>query len=392
MRFTANRELLYEAVKTVLKTVSPNKDIPEISGVLIEANAETGVLTLTGTDVRTHIQCRLRQEHIEEGGSIILTPIISDMLRLLDGDTVAFQDEGRLIDLRSGNCSYTMSYLNSKSFPKLQIPFPEDTIQIKGINSLVKRTAIATDCNNTDQTKMSFAYVKLNFENGIAKAEATDGNCIAVSVSPHCADGNLEMILHEKALQTLVSIVKPSEELYVGIVDKFAIFMKEDMIFSTMLFSGEFLEASDLIEKVNFVYKATADAKEMYELIDNVSSVFSSNDDKCVNIKLENDALCAQTKTSACISTSSINVVDFTPIPNEGFHYVPKRLTDCLRHMTGPIKLRFDNRGFLLMEANGSKYFVCPRGPVRIVKKEEEKGSKTKTKSTKSKSAAAKAA
>ena len=64
---------------------------------------------------------------------------------------------------------------------------------------------------------------------------------MAVTLLSHCADGKMEMILHEKALQILASIVKPDEELYVGIVGKFAIFMKEDMFFSTMLFTGHWL-------------------------------------------------------------------------------------------------------------------------------------------------------
>ena len=55
MKFTANRLLLLEAVKTVLKVVRPNRDIPEIAGVLIEADASAGLLTVTGTDIRTHI-------------------------------------------------------------------------------------------------------------------------------------------------------------------------------------------------------------------------------------------------------------------------------------------------------------------------------------------------
>ena len=62
MQFTANRLLLLKAVKTALKVVRPNRDIPEIAGVLIEADASSGLLTVTGTDVRTHIQRRLRQE------------------------------------------------------------------------------------------------------------------------------------------------------------------------------------------------------------------------------------------------------------------------------------------------------------------------------------------
>lgn len=392
MKFTANRLLLYEAVKTVLKVVSKNKEIPEICGVLIEADAERGVITLTGTDIRTHIQRRLRQEYIEESGSIILNPILSEMLRLLDGETVAFQDDGQMICISSESCKYTVPYLQAKAFPKLQIPFPEDTIQIKGINSLIKRTVFATDGTVTDHTKATFSHVKLSFEGGITKAQATDGSCMAVTVSPHCADGNLEMILHEKALHILASIVKPDEELYVGIVGKFAIFMKEDLFFSTMLFTGQYLEASTVLEKVRPVYGATADAKELYELIVNISAVFAADDDRCINVRLSGDFLQVQAKTAVCVSNSSINISDSIPTPPEGFHYLPKLLTDCLRHMTGPVKIGIDNRGFVLLEGNGSRYFVCPRGPVRIAQKEEKAEKKTKSKSVKSKTAALKAA
>ena len=64
MKFTVNRLLMYQAVKTVLKVVRPRREIPEIGGLLVEADGSKGILTITGTDVRTHIQHRLRLEHI----------------------------------------------------------------------------------------------------------------------------------------------------------------------------------------------------------------------------------------------------------------------------------------------------------------------------------------
>lgn len=393
MKFTVNRLRMYQAVKTVLKIVKANKDIPEIGGILMEANADNGTLTLTGTDIRTHIQRRLRQEHIEESGSMILSPILSDMLRLLAGEFVTFEANGGLVTLRSDMCCYTISYLEAKAFPKLQIPFPEDTIQIKGINSLIHRTVFATDATITDNNKAAFSYVKLSFQGGISQAEATDGMCMAVTASPHCADGNLEMLLHEKALNILDSIVKPDEELYVGIVGKFAVFMKEDMFFSTMLFTGSYLEPSKLLANFRQTYQATIDAKQLYNLVSDLSVVFDSQDDRCVNLRIEADKVCAQVKTAKCSSSAHIHAASEAPTPPEGFHYRPKLLTDCLRRMTGPVKMEVDQRGFILMEANGSRYFICPRGPVRIVQETETKKEKTKKlKETKSKSAAAKAA
>ena len=294
MKFTVNRLLMYQAVKTVLKVVRPRREIPEIGGLLVEADGSKGILTITGTDVRTHIQRRLRLEHIEESGSIILPPILAEMLYLLADEFVELESERNLVTLRSGACQYTISGLAAKSFPKLQIPFPEDTIQVKGINSLIRRTVFAANGDNIDYNRAGFSYVKISFRGGMATAEATDGSRMAVTASPHCADGDLDMILHEKALTVLDSIVKPDEELYVGIVGQVAFFMKEDLFFSTMLFTGNYLEASKLLSNFHGSYQATIDAKQLYELVCGLSAIFDTRDDKCINLRIEPDGVCAR--------------------------------------------------------------------------------------------------
>ena len=387
MKFTINRRLMYEAVKTVLKIIRKNKENPEISGILIEADADSGILTLTGTDIQTHIQRRLREEHIEESGNMILTPLLAEMLRLLNGDNVTFQSDTRMVSLYSGAARYTIPFLEAKSFPKLRIPFPEDTIQIKGINSLIKRTVFATDGNITDYTKSSLSYVKLSFDGGITRAEATNGSCIAIATSPHCADGKLEMILHEKALRILSDIIKPSEELYIGIVGKYAIFLKEDMIFSTMTFTGRYLDASKLLENFIPKYSATVDARKLLIHIDNVSSIFDTNDDKSIHFQIKTDKVFIQAKTVTSSSSSDVNAAETTPTPTEGFYYHPSLFTECLQHMTGPIKVKIDQRGFAMMEARGCRYFICPRKPVHIREQKPEDKQKSKAKTTATKAA-----
>mgnify|MGYP000390595641 CR=1 FL=1 len=163
MKFTVNRLLMYQAVKTVLKIVRPNKEIPELGGLLIEADESSGMLTITGTDIRTHIQRRLRLEHIEESGGMILKPILAEMLYLLTDEFVELESEKNLVTLRSGSCQYTISSLAAKSFPKLQIPFPEDTIQVKGINSLIRRTVFAANGDNIDYNRGVFLTSKSVF-------------------------------------------------------------------------------------------------------------------------------------------------------------------------------------------------------------------------------------
>ncbi len=392
MKFTVNRLEMLDAVKTAQKAVSVNKNIPAISGLLVEADAENGVISVIGTDIRTQIQRRLKCDHISEGGSGIFYPLLSSMLKLLAGETVEFATDGpnsRYATIHSGTCRYTVPFLPSADFPKTHLPFPEDFIAIKGLNSLIRRTVFAAEDNTADLNRASMQFVKLTFANGNTRAEATDGMCVAVSDSPHCASGNLELILHKKSLQMLAGIVKPDEELYVGIVGKFAIFLKSDLFFASMMHEGRYFEGSQLIDRLQPAYKATVDSKEFFDLVGNISSIFNTDDDKCVTLHIRDELLAMQGVTAVGSSTSQIAASDIVPTPDTGFHYKPKYLLDCLSHAQGPLHINIDGRGAMLLEANQSRFVICPRGPVhiRVKEKKEEKTKTGKTKARKTETA-----
>lgn len=388
MRITANRINILNAVKTALKAVGNRNDLPELNGLLFEADANSGTITVTGTDTHTQIQCRLRNEHVLESGSMILKPIVSDMFRLLPGETVEVGvDFNNLLEIKSGQSKYSVPFLNSAKFPRVQTPFPDDFICIKGINSIIKRTIIATDSKNKEAHKQSMQFVKLSFANGQTTAEATNGQIAALVQTPHCSDGKLDLILHENALSILASIVSPNEELYVGIAGNYAVFMKEDMFFSSQLYKGDYFEGSKLVNYIKPMYRATMDAKVLYDLVGNVSTIFNSGDDTCINLCIANNKVAMRTQTATGSSHAEIPATETIPTDTNGFNYQAKWLIDCLRQTSGPLTLSLDPRGFMLIEANQSKYCVGPRGPVHIRIPEEKKEKKTRTKSTKSKTA-----
>lgn len=389
MRITANRINLLNAVKTAMRAMGNLKELPELSTLLFEADSNTGIITITGTDTNTQIQCRVRNEHVLEGGSMLVKPIVADMLKLLPDETVEIGNNfDNMLQIKSGKCQYDIPFLDSKRFPKIKTPFPEDFICVKGINSIIKRTVFAADPKAEDIQKNSLQFVKLSFANGQTTAEATNGQIAALAQSPHGADGKLDLILHEKALGILASIVSPNDELYVGVNGKFAVFMKEDMFFSSQLYQGDYIEGSKLVNYIKPVYTATADAKELYELAGNVSSIFSSGDDTCINLCIADNKVVMKTQTAVGASATEIFATETVSTAPDGFNYNARWLLDCLRQTSGPLKLSLDSRGFMLIEANQSKYCIGPRNPVRI-KLPEEKKSKTKTKKAKTAAAAA---
>ena len=393
MKLTADRVQLFNAVKTALKATGNRKDMPALSGLLFEADAHSGMITVTGTDTHTQIQCRLRNEHVLEGGSLVIKPVIAEMLKLLPGETVEMDAGlGNMLELSSGQCRYSVPFLDAKIFPKTQIPFPEDFICIRGINSIIRRTIIATEAKSQEAHRQSLQFVKLSFADGQTTAEATNGQIAALAQTPHGSDGKLDLILHEAALGTLASVVSPDEELYVGVAGNFAVFMKEDLIFSAQLYRGDYIEGSKLLNYVKPVFKATTDAKALYELTENVSSIFGAGDDTCINLCITADSVVMRTKTALGTSQSKVQATETIPTDADGFNYQAKWLLSCLRQTAGPLVLALDQRGYMLIEANQSKYCVGPRRPVKIVQPEPKKEKKTRSRTARSKAAASAAA
>ena len=302
------------------------------------------------------------------------------MLKVLGGETVEIGSSFNRMEIKSGTAKYNIAALEADKYPKMQFPFPEDFITVKGLNSIIKRTAFATDTTSKDASKRSLEFVKLSFKGGKTIAEATNGNIAAISQTPHASDGNLDIVLHESALNILANAVSPNEELYVGVTGSFAVFMKEDMFFSSQLYDGEFIEGSKLMAYVKPKYKATVDAGELLNLAANVTSILSGSDDQCVNMTIGPHSLAMQTKNATSESQSEIKATGAIPTGEEGYNFNPKWLLNCLKQVTGPLNVLLDEKGYLLLQANQSMYCVCPRRPVhiRVVEKKEKKPKEAK--------------
>ena len=380
MRISANRKNLLQAVRTALKAVGNEEVMEELGGLLIEAEKSTGIISITGSSIHTQIQCRLRNEHVLEGGSVVMSPVVADMLKLLGRETVEIGSVYNRMEIKSGTAKYNIATLEAEKYPKMQIPFPEDFITVKGINSIIKRTAFATDSRNKDASKRSLEFVKLSFKEGSTIAEATNGSIAAISQTPHASDGNLDIVLHESALNILANTVSPNDELYVGVTGSFAVFMKEDLFFASQIFDGNFIEGSKLMSYVKPKYKATVDAAALYDLTANVTSILSGADDQCVNMIIGTDSLAMQTKNAISESKSEIKATGTVPTGDEGYHFNPKWLLNCLKQSSGPMNVLLDEKGYLLLQANQSMYCVCPRRPVhiRIPEKKEKKSKESK--------------
>lgn len=376
MIFTADRKKLWEAAKTVSQIAGTIGSFPELSGLLIYADEATGELRITGTDTLTFIQKRLQGMHVQEGGTMVVSAqLITEILKLLPEDIVGFTFEGHNLTITSGNAVFQILTLQADKFPPIDIPFPEDTIRIAGLSSLVRNTVFAS---SDQESRLDMQSVKISFSGGSTTATATDGYRMVLTQSYHCADGMLEMLIHKKALGVLCNIINSSDELYVGISGKSVVLFNQKLIFSTRLMERKFIDISQVIESVNKNYYARMDATELYQAIDSASACLQNDDDQCINLLIENDKIIVSAVSMCGTSRSNINAQECIPTPFDGFHYRPQLLADYLRRASGPLEIIIDNRGFLLLNANNRKYAVSPRGPVKVRKKKSIPGKNLK--------------
>lgn len=396
MIFTVNRKEMYDAVRKALKTASPVKDIVITEGVLIEANGEKGIISVICTDLRTRIMCRVKAQSITEGGSIIVKPIVCNMLKLLEGENVEFYIDSinrNTVNIKSGRMIYTVPFEEANKFPTFPTPYPQDMVCIEGINHLIKRTAFAAENKQVDGIQKILQFVNLKFKGSTAEASATDGSFIAISNSPSGGGADLNLLIHEKAIKSLSDIVSSDETLFVGTADNYAVFLKEDMLFHTLMLTEKYVDVGASIAKMNPDCKVCVDAAEMKSFVLNTISLLREDDDRCINLSADVNMLKAYCITAAGYSHTFLQVPCKTPTRSEGYNYNSGILLECLSHLNGPIELYFDKRGFMVIVSEQSKYLICPRRAAQIRVKEEKKSKKeTTAKKPRTKKTAAKAA
>lgn len=73
MKFTANRRIMLEYLKTMISVVPKNSTIQELKGFLVEANEDDGYVYLTANNQEVAIQRKFKPI-VETGGNFVIVP------------------------------------------------------------------------------------------------------------------------------------------------------------------------------------------------------------------------------------------------------------------------------------------------------------------------------
>lgn len=387
MKFTINCLLLFQAVKAASAAVRPNKSLPALNCLLFQADSTAGEVKVTGTNLQTQVQKIVRGVNIERGGSgVILSKVIYDILQRAGNQTVSIEMVGTEMVILFGRTRYAIPTYPERDYPLIQYSFPNDTIHINKLDSLIRRTGYATTIR--EDTPMS-RCIKMYLKNETSKAYATDGRRMVAAEADSVSDGEFEAVIPEDALRTLCSLTTAKEEFFMGKAGVYAVIFNADTIFVTRLMSGAFFDIENLLAQVEPVHSAILDSKQFYSALSSVAACLQPYDCQCVNLVLKENYLVMSVLTYAGISHSKVVAEYDVNTSNEGYNYQPDLILDFLRTATGPIHLFIDKSGLLILMANQTKYAVVPRRAATAVAPPEHASAKSKKTKAKTMSHAA---
>ena len=357
MRFTVNRKIMLEHLKTMSAMIPKSSTVPELKGFLVEANEDDGYLYLTANCFEAAIQRKLTAG-IESGGFFVLdTRMLVGILSHLSGDETHFEMESSgSVKITGESCTYTMNVLDGKTFPRPEIPFPDGTVKVSGIKKLYGKTSSAAHKEVTNI--LSGIHIEIT-PKGIT-ATGCDSRCIATARLEQDCGGSMYFTIPKATLSYLASAAG-DEELEVGRSGTFIIFMKEGMLFSAKKMAKEYVNTGMILDSLKQMYESKLefmDFKEQLQYASDISVMGVEN--SYVRLDFGEEKITLSTTNDVGCATYSVGAVRINGDSEHSFYYPAAMLKDIFKTVDGTMILSLDKRGYLLVFNKYDKYLLTP--------------------------------
>lgn len=372
MNITINRAELLHAARRAASIAPSDSPMDVLKGTLLEA--EGSRLTLTATNMEISLEQRLACPILEEDAVVVNAKLLTGMLEKLAGDTVELcRESGReQMYVRGGEAEYLVPVRNRNSFPRLEIPFPEDTVKVSGIPSIAKRTIFAAA---KDGEKPLLKCVNLMFTRDGLRAAGSNGSCVVTAKGDDKCAGDIQMLVPASSLEKLARICGDTDEFRVGTTGKAIVFFKENFAFSARLLEGSYIDTDQLTGAVQNQFAVLTGVQDLRKALD---SVICLDAEGKVQLQFEGQRLKFSCSSEQGNTSSSMEVIPLTGIPQGEYCYLAGQLMLCLRSLSGTATLGVAQGGMLTLSTEDAFYMQTAMRPSAAVRSKEGRTSAKK--------------
>lgn len=352
MIISINRLELLSTMKRAASIAPVDAPLDVLRGVLLEADSTCGKLTVTATNLDVSLQVKLPCSIQEDGAFVIRAKLLSDMLQRLPSNMVQilrFNNQG-LATLKSEKAGYDIEVWEAAAFPKLVLPFPEDTIAVSGIPSMAQKTVFATV---QDSNQPLLKCVNLMFTKSGLRATGSNGNCIVSAKGDETSTGNIHLLIPALSFNKLAHMCTDKDIFRVGTTGKQITFFKEDFLFTARLMEGSYIDTELLLSTVKNAFTVLTDIQELRSALSSVIAVMPEGK---VKLTFQDQRILFSCIGSIGRASTPLEVLPLTGAPTGEHWYSVQQLNACLKALSGTVTLGVAQGGMLTLSSSDAFY------------------------------------
>lgn len=256
--FKCNTKDMVYGMDLVKRSIGSGRDMPILSGVMLEIDDDE--LKLTSTDLEMTTRCTISISNLKGSATVVLKgDVMAKIMQRIpeDGEIRLKSDpeENQKVELSSGPINFDLFQLSTEDYPEIDA-LPEEPIakiSVEGLKKAIKQTTFAA-LKAKETTRLSLTGVNTIFADEQLKMIATNGYRMSIKTIPFSSmDEEVNLLIESSALSELDRILSTTDvdDVTVYASKSEVSFVADEVIFSDKLIMEEFPEYEAVIPDNN---------------------------------------------------------------------------------------------------------------------------------------------
>lgn len=374
MNFTCSKDILSEAIHTILPAVGIKSSIISLDGFLFECNSKKSTLTIYGYNFDLAIKKEIVVENCKDGSIILPANLLNNIInKMPNGDITVSIDEKFNTLIKCEGVEFTILGLESTEYPKL--PEIETVNSIKVPMFLLKKMLQLTlYCVSQGENNPVLTGAMFDIIDGYLTVVCLDGHRLSkVTEKINYTGENFEFIVPAKSLNEIVKIIskipeeEQDDEIEIILNDKHVCMNINNYYILSTLLVGKFIDYKAAIP-TSFESTVSVDRKALLNSITRTTIIVSERAKGSVRCNFEDSTLKINCETPIG------KVSDAIEVEKDGINLVMgfnnRYLMEALKHIETDnvvLKMISDNKPIIIIPDDEEQNLTMLILPIRLV-------------------------
>jgi len=290
VKFRCERDTLADAVATASRAVASRTGaMPVLSGLRVTLTS--GSLELVGTDLELTIRVRIPADTDGEGSAVVPARLFSEIVRQLDGDTVAVELANDDAKIEAGRFATTLRTLSAAEFPRLPAP-SEGGVRVEA-TAFAEALRQVVPGASRDDARPILTGVLLTASAGGLRLVATDSYRLALRdlQGVSMLEEGQKVLVAAKGLGEVQRLLSSETgEIDVVLGEREVVFRVGTTEVTTRLIEGEFPNYQQLIPS-GYPNRLTVSREALQSAVNRVRLVGQSKDTAPIRLAMSSEGL-----------------------------------------------------------------------------------------------------